>query len=312
MPLDMPESVLVRFTGTRRPGITVRDMVNAIPYAAIRQGLLTVEKKGKKNVFAGTILEIEGVDDLSVDEAFELSDASAERSAAACTVQLSLAKVVAQVRDNVAVLEQLVAEGYESRDCLEQRLKALREWLANPSLLRRDEHAEFNAVVEVNLDEITEPILACPNDPDDVRPLSEVAGTQIDEAFVGSCMTHFDHLQVAAKLLDGGPYTESRFWVAPATRLDHDAIQKEGGLSVFAQCGGRVEIPGCSLCMGNQARVRPGSTVISTSTRNFDNRLGDNTRVFLGSTPLTVLSALQGALPSLEEYFAFMAAKGLA
>ena len=311
MPLDMPESVLVRFIGTRRPGITVRDMVNAIPYVAIQKGLLTVEKAGKKNVFAGTIVEIEGVDDLNVDEAFELSDASAERSAAACTVKLSLEKAVEGVEKNVAELEGLLAEGYENREALAKRIAALKAWLAAPSLLSRDDNADYKTVIEIDLDGITEPILACPNDPDDVKLLSEVAGARVDEAFVGSCMTHLDHLRVAAKLTGGGSYAESRFWVAPATRLDRDAIQAEGGLAAFAQCGGRVEIPGCSLCMGNQARVRPGATVISTSTRNFDNRLGDGARVYLASTPLTVISALKGVLPSVNEYFTFLQEKGL-
>lgn len=310
MPLEMPESVLVRFKGKRRPGITVRDMVNAIPYTAIQQGLLTVDKQGKKNVFAGTIMEIEGVEDLSVEEAFELSDSSAERSAAACTVRLSLDTVIANVRENVILLRRMVDDGYQDREALERRIISLEAWLEKPSLLSRDEHAVFSQVLEVDLDEINEPILACPNDPDDVRPLSEVAGTPIDEAFVGSCMTHLDHLRVAARLLENGKYAESRLWVAPATRMDRDAIQAEGGLSIFAQCGGRVEIPGCSLCMGNQARVRPKTTVISTSTRNFDNRLGDGANVYLGSTPLTVISALEGALPTVEAYFSFLEERG--
>jgi aconitate hydratase 2/2-methylisocitrate dehydratase len=310
MPLEMPESVLVRFHGQRKPGITVRDMVNAIPYAAIQQGLLTVAKKGKKNVFAGTILEIEGVDDLSVEEAFELSDASAERSAAACTVKLSVGAVTANVERNVALLWELIAEGYKDREALERRIAALEAWLAKPELLRRDKGAEYKAVLEIDLATITEPLLACPNDPDDVRPLSEVAGTAIDEAFIGSCMTHLDHLQVAAQLLRDEPYATSRLWIAPSTRMDRKAIERQGGLSVFAQVGARVEIPGCSLCMGNQARVRPGSTVMSTSTRNFDNRLGDGARVYLGSTEVTALSALTGALPTAAAYFAFLGKKG--
>ena len=309
MPLDMPESVLVRFHGKRRPGITVRDMVNAIPYVAIKEGWLTVAKKGKKNVFAGTILEIEGVDDLRVEEAFELSDASAERSAAACTLKLSLQAVIANVEDNVILLEDLIARGYEDRDALERRVAALKEWLANPSLLAADKGAKYKAVLDIDLATITEPLLACPNDPDDVRPLSEVAGTVIDEAFIGSCMTHLSHLQAAAKLLKDEPYARSRLWLAPSTRMDRDAMQKQGGLSVFAQVGGRVEIPGCSLCMGNQARVRPGATVMSTSTRNFDNRLGDGAKVFLGSTELTAVTALLGKLPRVEEYFAFLERK---
>jgi aconitate hydratase 2/2-methylisocitrate dehydratase len=309
MPMEMPPSVLVRFSGRRRPGITVRDMVNAIPYAAIRQGLLTVAKKGKKNIFAGAILEIEGVDDLSVEEAFELTDASAERSAAACTVSLPVATVARNVRANIDVLQSLVADGYNDSQCLARRIAELEAWLAAPSLLRRDENAEYSAVIEIDLAGITEPILACPNDPDDVRLLSEVAGARIDEAFIGSCMTHLSHLQAAARLLAGEPYAEARLWVAPSTRMDRDAVQRQGGLAVFAQVGGRVEIPGCSLCMGNQARVRPGTTVISTSTRNFDNRLGDGTKVYLASTELTAISSLKGALPTVEEYFDFLVRK---
>ncbi len=309
MPMEMPHSVLVRFHGKRLAGITVRDMVNAIPYTAIQQGLLTVLKKGKKNVFAGTILEIEGVDDLSVEEAFELTDASAERSAAGCTVSLPVATVVANVQKNVALLQSLLDDGYNDRNCLERRIADLEAWLEKPSLLKRDENAEFAAIIDIDLAEITEPILACPNDPDDVRLLSDVAGEKIDEAFIGSCMTHLSHLQSAARLLAGEQYAEARLWMAPSTRMDRDAIQLEGGLAVFAQVGGRVEIPGCSLCMGNQARVRPGTTVISTSTRNFDNRIGDGTKVYLGSTELTAISGLKGVLPTAEEYFEFLAKK---
>ncbi len=309
MPLEMPESVLVRFYGSRKPGVTVRDMVNAIPYAAIRQGMLTVAKQGKKNVFAGTILEIEGVEDLSVEEAFELSDASAERSAAACTVKLSPTAVIANVERNVALLRELIEQGYQDRGALERRVAALEAWLAKPELLSRDPEAEYKAVLEIDLAAITEPLLACPNDPDDVRPLSEVAGTAIDEAFIGSCMTHLSHLRAAARLLRDEPYAVSRLWIAPSTRMDRDLVQREGGLSVFAQVGARVEIPGCSLCMGNQARVRPGAVVMSTSTRNFDNRLGDGARVYLGSTEVTAISALLGKLPTPAEYFAFLERK---
>ncbi len=311
MPLEMPESVLVRFHGQRKPGITIRDMVNAIPYFAIQQGLLTVAKKGKKNVFAGTILEIEGIDDLSVEEAFELSDASAERSAAACTVQLAVPAVIANVEQNVLLLNQLITEGYGDRETLERRVAALEMWLAKPELLRRDERAQYKATLEIDLARITEPILACPNDPDDVRLLSEVAGTPIDEAFIGSCMTHLGHLRAAARLFQDESYATSRLWIAPSTRMDRDLIQQEGGLSVFARVGARVEIPGCSLCMGNQARVRPGATVMSTSTRNFDNRLGDGARVYLGSTEVTALSALIGSLPTVTDYFAFLEKKGI-
>jgi aconitate hydratase 2/2-methylisocitrate dehydratase len=309
MPLEMPESVLVRFTGKRRPGITVRDMVNAIPYKAIEQGLLTVEKKGKKNVFAGTVLEIEGVDDLTVEEAFELTDASAERSAAGCAVSLPLETVVTNVERNVVFLSSLIDDGYQDASCLQNRVDELKKWLEKPSLLRADENAAYKVFIEINLNEITEPLLACPNDPDDVRPLSEVCGEKIDEAFIGSCMTHLTHLEAAANIFKGESYAQAQLWVAPSTRMDRDLIQKQGGLSIFSQVGGRVEIPGCSLCMGNQARVRPGATVISTSTRNFDNRLGDGTRVYLGSTELTAVSGLLGKLPTVAEYFDFMMRK---
>ena len=303
MPLEMPSSILVRFTGKRRPGITVRDMVNAIPYVARQKGLLTVAKKGKKNIFAGTVLEIEGVDDLRVEEAFELTDASAERNAAACTVALPLPAVVKNVADNVMLLRQLVADGYNDADSLKRRIETLEGWMADPKLLRRDDHAEYLATIDIDLDTIVEPLLACPNDPDDVRPLRSVAGAIVDEAFIGSCMTHFSHLQAAARLLHGKPYACARMWLAPSTRMDRDAIAAEGGLATFGQVGCRVEIPGCSLCMGNQGRVRPGATVISTSTRNFDNRLGDGALVYLGSTELTAVAGLLGRLPSVEEYF---------
>lgn len=309
MPLEMPESVLVRFKGTRKPGITVRDMVNAIPYTAIKEGLLTVEKKNKKNIFAGAVLEIEGVDDLSVEEAFELTDASAERSAAGCAVRLPLETVVANVKSNVQILQSLVDAGYQDTTSITCRIADLNSWLENPSLLQADDNAEYAHVIEIDLAEITEPILACPNDPDDVKLLSEVAGAAIEEAFVGSCMTHLTHLQAASAILDGEPYAKAQLWVAPSTRMDQDAMQKEGGMSVFAQVGGRVEIPGCSLCMGNQARVRPGATVISTSTRNFDNRLGDGSQVYLASTELTTIAGLTGAIPGPVEYFSFLERK---
>ncbi|BHH85443.1 bifunctional aconitate hydratase 2/2-methylisocitrate dehydratase [Desulforhopalus sp. 52FAK] len=311
MPLEMPESVLVRFKGKRKPGITVRDMVNAIPLAAIEKGLLTVEKKNKKNIFAGAVLEIEGVDDLSVEEAFELTDASAERSAAGCAVRLPLETVVTNVKSNVDTLQSLVDSGYQDTTCIENRIAELKVWLEKPSLLQADENAEYLCVIEIDLAEITEPILACPNDPDDVKVLSKVAGAKIDEAFVGSCMTHLTHLQAASSILDGEPYAKAQLWVAPSTRMDQDAMVKEGGMSVFAQVGGRVEIPGCSLCMGNQARVRPGGTVISTSTRNFDNRLGDGSQVYLASTELTAIAGLKGEIPSPAEYFEFLEKKNL-
>ena len=306
MPLEIPPSVLVRFTGRRRPGITVRDMVNAVPYFAIQNGMLTVEKKDKKNIFAGTILEIEGIDDLTAAEAFELSDASAERSAAACVLALPSATVKTTVAEQIGHLQALLDDGYQDADCLTRRIAALQSWLAAPELLQRDTNAEFAAVLEIDLAAITEPLLACPNDPDDVRPLSAVAGDKIDEAFIGSCMVHLDHLRKVAGLLAGKNYAESRLWLAPPTRTDQAILQQEGCLSIYAQAGGRVEIPGCSLCMGNQARVKPGATVISTSTRNFDNRLGDGSRVYLASSELTALAALLGRLPTVAEYFDFL------
>ncbi len=306
MPLEMPESVLVRFKGKRNRGITVRDMVNAIPYEALKQGLLTVDKKNKKNVFAGRILEIVGIDDLSVEEGFELSDASAERSAAACTLQFHPDAVETQTRTNISRLKGLVEAGYGEAQALRRRIFALDQWLAAPSLLLADTHAEYAHILEIDLQTISEPLLACPNDPDDVRPLSEVAGEKVDEAFVGSCMIHRGHLEKAAQLLEKGDYCVSRLWIAPPTREDRYAVLQQGVLSIFGQSGARVEIPGCSLCMGNQARVRPRTTVVSTSTRNFDNRLGDNTRIYLGSTPLTVISAQLGYIPSVKEYFDMM------
>lgn len=306
MPLEMPPSVLVRFHGRRRPGITVRDMVNAIPRAALDQGLLTVEKQGKKNIFAGTILEIEGVDGFRVEEAFELSDASAERSAAACTVKLPLQTVTAKIRENADFLHSLVAEGYQAEEALKRRIAAMEEWLKNPQLMAADDNAEYLAKIEINVDELTEPLLACPNDPDDIRPLSEVAGTKVDEAFIGSCMTHFSHLQNARIIIAAGDYAKARLWIAPSTRMDRDLLREEGGLAVFGAKGGRVETPGCSLCMGNQARAIPGATVVSTSTRNFDNRLGLGSQVFLASTELTAISAVLGRLPAVDEYFEWM------
>ncbi|MDO5675431.1 MAG: bifunctional aconitate hydratase 2/2-methylisocitrate dehydratase [bacterium] len=302
MPLEVPPSVLVRFKGKRRPGITVRDMVNAIPYFAVQEGLLTVAKKGKKNIFAGAILEIEGVDDLRVEEAFELSDASAERSAAACAMALPLAAVQTNVAENVELLKSLVADGYEDAEALKRRIAAMEAWLAAPSLLERDQGAEYAAVLEIDLAELTEPLVACPNDPDDVRPLSAVAGAAIDEVFIGSCMTHLSHLKRVARLMDGASYAACRVWIAPSTRMDEKAMQEEGGFSIFGQVGCRLETPGCSLCMGNQARVKPGATVMSTSTRNFDNRLGDGSQVYLASSELTAITGLLGKIPTPDEY----------
>lgn len=302
MPLEVPPSVLVRFKGKRGPGITVRDMVNAIPYFAIKEGLLTVAKKGKKNIFAGAILEIEGVDDLRVEEAFELSDASAERSAAACAIALPIETVQANVGENVELLKNLVTDGYQDAEALKRRIAAMEAWLAAPSLLKRDEGAGYAAVLEIDLNELTEPLVACPNDPDDVRPLSAVAGAAIDEIFIGSCMTHLSHLRRVARLMNGASYANSRVWIAPSTRMDEKSIQEEGSFSIFGQAGCRLETPGCSLCMGNQARVKPGAIVMSTSTRNFDNRLGDGSQVYLGSSELTAITGLLGKIPTPGEY----------
>ncbi|MTJ79583.1 MAG: bifunctional aconitate hydratase 2/2-methylisocitrate dehydratase [Telmatospirillum sp.] len=302
MPLDMPESVLVRFKGTMQPGVTLRDLVNAIPLYAIRQGLLTVEKKGKKNIFSGRILEIEGLPDLKVEQAFELTDASAERSAAACTVRLNPAPIVEYMRSNITLMKWMIANGYEDRRTLERRIRAMEAWIAEPHLLSADADAGYAAVIEIDLADIREPIVACPNDPDDVKPLSEVAGDTIDEVFIGSCMTNIGHFRAAGKILDGKTDIPTRLWVAPPTRMDQMILTEEGYYSVLGRSGARMEMPGCSLCMGNQAQIRKGSTAISTSTRNFPNRLGIDTRVYLGSAELSAVAALLGRLPTPAEY----------
>ena len=307
MPLNMPGSVLVRFSGRLQKGVTLRDLVNAIPYYAIKRGLLTVEKKGKKNVFAGKILEIEGLENLKVEQAFELSDASAERSAAACAVNLSQQSVAEYVRSNVALIEAMIEAGYESRASLERRAAKMREWLAAPSLLRADKNARYAEVIEINLDEITEPILACPNDPDDVATLSEILASssrphKIDEVFVGSCMTNIGHYRALGEALRGLGTLPARLWIAPPTKMDQALLEKEGYYDIFRAAGARTEVPGCSLCMGNQARVNDGATVFSTSTRNFDNRMGMGARVYLGSAELAAVCAVMGRLPSVSEY----------
>ncbi len=303
MPLDMPESVLVRFKGSLQPGITLRDVVNAIPYQAIQKGLLTVPKKNKKNVFNGRVLEMEGLPDLSVEQAFELTDASAERSAAGATIALSEESVATFLRSNVALMKQMLEDGYQDAAALQGRIDAVEEWLANPTLLRRDEGATYAAVLEVDLDRITEPILACPNDPDDVKLLSDVAGTKIDDVFLGSCMTNIGHFRAAAEIWRGRKFNpEVRTWVCPPTRMDQAKLKEETLFQVFAQVGARVEIPGCSLCMGNQARVPDEATVFSTSTRNFDNRMGNGARVYLGSAELGAVTAVFGRLPTPDEY----------
>jgi aconitate hydratase 2/2-methylisocitrate dehydratase len=303
MPLDMPESVLVRFTGEMQPGITLRDLVNAIPYTALQRGLLTVAKKGKKNVFSGRVIEIEGLPDLTVEQAFELSDATAERSAGGCTIELSEESVAQYLRSNVVMLRWLIANGYGDVRTLERRAKAMDEWLANPQLLRADADAEYFEVIEIDMSTIKEPLLACPNDPDDVKPLGEVAGTKIDEVFIGSCMTNIGHFRAAGKLLEAaGQVIPTRLWMAPPTKMDQTQLMEEGYYNIYAQAGARTEMPGCSLCMGNQARVAPGSTVVSTSTRNFPNRLGQGANVFLSSAELAAVTSILGKLPTVAEY----------
>ncbi|MDE1545291.1 bifunctional aconitate hydratase 2/2-methylisocitrate dehydratase [Dechloromonas agitata] len=306
MPLDMPESVLVRFKGKMQDGITLRDLVNAIPLWAIKQGLLTVEKKGKKNVFSGRILEIEGLPDLKVEQAFELSDAAAERSAAACAIALNKEPIVEYMRSNITLMKWMIAEGYQDARTLKRRIAAMEEWIAKGELLKADANAQYAAVIEIDLAEITEPIVACPNDPDDVKVLSEVAGDQIDEVFIGSCMTNIGHFRAAGKVLDGKSDIPTRLWIAPPTKMDAMVLNEEGYYSVLGKAGARMEMPGCSLCMGNQAQIRKGSTAMSTSTRNFPNRLGIDTRVYLGSAELAAMCALLGKIPTKEEYMQYI------
>lgn len=303
MPLDMPESVLVTFKGKLNPGITLRDVVNAIPYFAIQKGLLTVAKEGKKNIFNGRLIEMEGLPDLTVEQAFELTNATAERSAAGGTIALGKESVAAYLKSNIALMEKMIEDGYQDADTLRRRIEASKEWLDNSVLLRRDENAGYAAVLEINLPDIKEPIVACPNDPDDVKLLSDVAGDRIDEIFIGSCMTNIGHFRAAGKVFEGAGYLKARVWLTPPTKMDRAQLMREGYFTIYASVGARTEIPGCSLCMGNQARVRPGTTIISTSTRNFDNRLGDDTRVYLGSAELAAITAMDGKLPTPEEYF---------
>jgi aconitate hydratase 2/2-methylisocitrate dehydratase len=306
MPLDMPESVLVRFKGDMQPGITLRDLVHAIPYYAIQEGLLTVDKKGKKNIFSGRILEIEGLGDLTCEQAFELSDASAERSAAGCTIALNESSVAEYLRSNVVLLRSMIAEGYGDARTIERRACKMEEWLANPSLMKADTDAEYTAVIEIDLADVKEPIVCAPNDPDDARLLSEVAGDKVDEVFIGSCMTNIGHFRAAGKLLEqhkGGIST--RLWIVPPTRMDEHLLMEEGYYNIFGASGARTEMPGCSLCMGNQARVAPNSTVLSTSTRNFPNRLGDGANVYLTSAELAAVGAILGKLPSPAEYLEY-------
>jgi aconitate hydratase 2/2-methylisocitrate dehydratase len=311
MPLDMPESILVRFKGKMNPGITLRDAVNAIPYFAVKKGLLTVEKKNKKNAFNGCVLEMEGLEDLTVDQAYELTDASAERSAAAAVISLKKERVAEYLKSDIALMEKMIEEGYESADTLRKRIAACREWLKDPVLIERDAHAEYKAVLEIDLAEITEPLVACPNDPDDVKPLSAIAGDPVQEVFIGSCMTNIGQFRAAGRILDKAGIPPARVWITPPTKMDAAQLMREGYYAIFAALGGRTEMPGCSLCMGNQARVGAGTTVFATSTRNFDHRLGDNTRVYLGSAELAALTALKGKIPTVEEYMAVMREKVL-
>jgi aconitate hydratase 2/2-methylisocitrate dehydratase len=306
MPLDMPESVLVRFKGKMQPGITLRDLVHAIPLYGIKQGLLTVEKQGKINEFSGRILEIEGLEHLTAEQAFELSDASAERSAAGCTINLSEESVAEYLRSNIVMLRWMIAEGYGDARTLARRAKKMEEWLANPKLMRADKDAEYAHIIEIDLADIKEPIVCCPNDPDDAKFLSEVAGDKIDEVFIGSCMTNIGHFRAAGKLLEQhkGPL-RTRLWMAPPTKMDQAQLMEEGYYNIYGTSGVRTEMPGCSLCMGNQARVEAKSTVLSTSTRNFPNRLGDGANVYLTSAEVAAVGAVLGKLPTPAEYLEY-------
>ena len=306
MPLDMPESVLVRFKGEMQPGITLRDLVNAIPYAAIQSGLLTVAKEGKKNIFSGRCLEIEGLPNMKVEQAFELSDASAERSASGCSVRLNKEPIIEYIKSNIVMLRWMIASGYGDAKTLERRAVAMEEWIENPELLEPDADAEYAEIIEIDLNEITEPLLACPNDPDDIKPLSEVANTEIQEVFIGSCMTNIGHFRAAGTLLEKHKATKARLWVVPPTKMDEKQLMEEGIYNIFGTSGARTELPGCSLCMGNQARVLANSTVVSTSTRNFPNRLGDGANVFLASAELSAIASILGKLPTVEEYHKYM------
>ena len=306
MPLDMPESILVRFKGQMQPGVTLRDLVHAIPLYAIKKGLLTVEKKGKKNIFSGRILEIEGLPDLKVEQAFELSDASAERSAAGCTVHLNKEPVIEYLNSNIVLLKNMIAQGYADARTIGRRIQAMEAWLANPQLLQADKDAEYTEVIEIDLSEIKEPIVCCPNDPDDAKTLSDVAGAKIDEVFIGSCMTNIGHFRAASKLLEGKRDIPVKLWMAPPTKMDAQQLTEEGHYGVFGNAGARMEMPGCSLCMGNQAQVKEGATVMSTSTRNFPNRLGKNANVYLGSAELSAICSKLGRIPTQAEYLADM------
>jgi aconitate hydratase 2/2-methylisocitrate dehydratase len=306
MPLDMPESVLVRFKGKLQPGITLRDLVNAIPLYAIKAGLLTVAKQGKINIFSGRVLEIEGLPDLKVEQAFELSDASAERSAGGCTVHLNKEPIIEYINSNITLLKWMIAEGYSDVRTIKRRIAAMEAWLADPQLLKGDADAEYAAVIEIDLADIVEPIVACPNDPDDVKTLGDVAGAKIDEVFIGSCMTNIGHFRAASKLLENKRDIPVKLWMAPPTKMDAKQLSEEGHYGVLGSAGARMEMPGCSLCMGNQAQVKEGATVFSTSTRNFPNRLGKNSFVYLGSAELAAICSKLGRIPTKAEYMADM------
>ncbi|MDC1208963.1 bifunctional aconitate hydratase 2/2-methylisocitrate dehydratase, partial [Litorivicinus sp.] len=305
MPLDMPESVLVQFKGEMQPGITLRDLVNAIPYAAIQCGLLTVGKEGKKNCFSGRILEIEGLPSLTVEQAFELSDASAERSAGGCSIKLDEAPIREYLESNITLLKWMIGEGYGDPRTIARRIHAMQDWLANPVLMGGDADAEYSEIIEIDLNEINEPLLACPNDPDDVKKLSDVAGTKIDEVFIGSCMTNIGHYRAAGELLKKVDSIPTRLWIAPPTKMDAHQLMEEGYYAIYGEAGARTEMPGCSLCMGNQARVADNSTVVSTSTRNFPNRLGNGANVYLASAELAAVAAIIGRLPTVDEYMKY-------
>ena len=306
MPLEMPESVLVRFSGKLNPGITIRDLVHAIPYFAMKDGLLTLDKKNKKNIFSGRCLEIEGLPDLKIEQAFELSDASAERSASGCTVKLDKEPIIEYLKSNVTLLRWMISDGYHDPKTLERRAKEMEDWIKNPDLMEADVDAEYAAIIDISLDEITEPLLCCPNDPDDVKTLSEVAGDKVHETFVGSCMTNIGHFRAAGKLLEKYGEANTRLWIVPPTRMDEHQLKQEGYYKIFENSKARVEIPGCSLCMGNQARAADGTTMVSTSTRNFPNRMGDGCNVYLASSEVTAISSLLGKNSNLEEYQDYM------
>ena len=304
MPLDMPESVLVRFKGTMQPGVTLRDLVHAIPLYAIKAGLLTTAKQGKVNIFSGRILEIEGLPDLKIEQAFELADASAERSAAGCTVALNQAPIIEYLNSNITLLKAMIADGYADARSIARRIKGMEAWLADPTLLKGDADAEYAATIEIDLAEITEPIVCCPNDPDDAKTLSDVAGAKIEEVFIGSCMTNLGHFRAASKLLEGKRDLPVKLWIAPPTKMDAHQLSEEGHYGTFGTAGARLEMPGCSLCMGNQAQVKEGATVMSTSTRNFPNRLGKGANVYLGSAELAAICSKLGRIPTKAEYLA--------